>query len=112
MNRSALQADVVGDGTEGGAALALGHELDLLNKELRRLQEERRVHAMVMLGERGRRRREAEESGRRQREERLRRIQDETFKQVSEAAVLYMGRNPLQWNLRITDRLGSSITQQ
>ncbi len=67
---------------ESGAALALGRELDLLSKELRRLQEERRIHAMVMLGERERRRREAEESGTRQREQRTRRIHDETFKQV------------------------------
>lgn len=73
---------MVGEAVEGGAALALGRELDMLNKELRRLQEERRIHAMVMLAERDQRQREAEESGMRQREERSRRIQDEMFKQV------------------------------
>ena len=46
------------------------------------IQEERRVHAFLLLAERQRRMREAEESGRRQREERLRRIHDELFKQV------------------------------
>ena len=45
-----------------------------------------------MLAERQRRMREAEESGLRQREERLRRTQDEIFKQVSRA-VLYTGNN-------------------
>ena len=45
-------------------------------------QEERRVHAFLLLAERQRRMREAEESGHRQREERLRRTHDELFKQV------------------------------
>ena len=39
-------------------------------------------HAFVMLAERQRRMREAEESGLRQREERRRRTEDEIFKQV------------------------------
>ena len=56
--------------------------LDFLTKELLRLQEERRIHAYVMLAERERRMREAEESGRRQREERVRRTEDEMFKQM------------------------------
>ena len=46
------------------------------------MQEERRVHAFLLLAERQRRMREAEESGQRQREERMRRIHDELFKQV------------------------------
>ncbi|XP_048450762.1 cilia- and flagella-associated protein 91-like, partial [Rhincodon typus] len=62
-----------------------GHVLadmfDFLNKELLRLQEERRIHAIVMLAERRRRIREAEESGLRQVEERRRREEDEIFKQ-------------------------------
>ena len=41
-----------------------------------------RVHALVMLMEHQHRQREAEESGRKQREERLRRAEDEVFKQV------------------------------
>ena len=61
---------------------SLGDMLDFLSKELRRLQEERRLHAFSMLAERRRRVREAEESGRRQVEERRRRERDEMFKQV------------------------------
>ncbi|KAB0390209.1 hypothetical protein E2I00_013840, partial [Balaenoptera physalus] len=44
----------------------LADMFDFLSKELVRLQEERRVHALAMLAERQRRMREAEESGRRQ----------------------------------------------
>ena len=76
------QDHVVEEGVVGGAAGLLGRQLDTLTKELKRLQCERRVHAMVMLAEHQRRQREAEESGRRQREERLRRTEDEIFKQV------------------------------
>ncbi|XP_008947524.1 PREDICTED: protein MAATS1, partial [Merops nubicus] len=43
----------------------LANTFDFLCKELVRLQEERRIQALVMLAERRRRRREAEESGRR-----------------------------------------------
>ena len=73
---------MIEDGVETPAALMLGRQLDFLNKELIRLQEERRVSAFVMLAERQRRIREAEESGERQREERMRRIEDEIFKQM------------------------------
>jgi hypothetical protein len=73
---------VVSDAVEEGAALCVGDQLDFLQKELERLQEERRVHAFLLLAERQRRMREAEESGQRQREERLRRIHDELFKQT------------------------------
>ena len=41
------------------------------------------MHAFLLLAERQRRMREAEESGQRQREERMRRIHDEIFKQVT-----------------------------
>ncbi|NXL30617.1 CFA91 protein, partial [Glaucidium brasilianum] len=57
---------------------------DFLSKELVRLQEERKIHAFVMLAERQRRMREAEESGRRQVEERRRREEDEIFRQARE----------------------------
>lgn len=57
--------------------------LCFLSNELDRLINERKVHAMVLLAERTRRIREAEESGTRQKEERLRREHDEIFKQVS-----------------------------
>ena len=73
---------MIQDGVETPAALMLGRQLDFLNKELTRLQEERRISAFVMLAERQRRIREAEESGERQREERMRRIEDEIFKQM------------------------------
>uniref|UniRef100_A0A8C5D1I5 Cilia- and flagella-associated protein 91 n=1 Tax=Gadus morhua TaxID=8049 RepID=A0A8C5D1I5_GADMO len=67
------------DGLVGAELVEL---LDSLAKELIRLQEERRIHAMALLAERERRLREAEESGRRQVEERRRREQDEIFRQV------------------------------
>ncbi|NWH56758.1 CFA91 protein, partial [Geococcyx californianus] len=57
---------------------------DFLSKELVRLQEERKIHAFVMLAERQRRMREAEESGRRQVEERQRQEEDEIFRQARE----------------------------
>jgi len=60
----------------------LGDMLDLLSKELVRLEEERHIHAFSMLAERKRRMNEAEEAGRRQDEERRRREHDEIFKQV------------------------------
>ncbi|NXM34198.1 CFA91 protein, partial [Oxyruncus cristatus] len=58
--------------------------LDFLSKELVRLQQERKIHALVMLAERQRRMREAEESGRRQVEERRRQEEDEIFRQAME----------------------------
>ncbi|XP_028656599.1 cilia- and flagella-associated protein 91 [Erpetoichthys calabaricus] len=64
---------------EGGLLADL---FDYLSKELIRLQEERRIHALAVLAERDRRLREAEESGLRQLEERRRREEDEIFKQV------------------------------
>ncbi|GAB0177609.1 cilia- and flagella-associated protein 91 [Grus japonensis] len=60
----------------------LANMFDFLSKELVRLQEERKIHAFVMLAERQRRMREAEESGRRQVEERRRQEEDKIFKQV------------------------------
>ena len=56
---------------------------DFLSKELVRLQEERRVHALAMLAERQRRMREAEESGRRQVEQRRLQEEDQIFKEAS-----------------------------
>lgn len=56
--------------------------MDFVNKELIRLQEERRLHALSLLAERRRRMREAAESGLRQAEERRRREEDEIYKQV------------------------------
>ncbi|KAK4472531.1 hypothetical protein MN116_003775 [Schistosoma mekongi] len=61
---------------------SLANMLDFLSKELDRLIEERRIHALILLAERHRRIKEAEESGTRQKEERRRREQDEIFKQL------------------------------
>lgn len=77
-----FQENIVRDGSEQPVVAHLGQRLDFLTKELVRLEEERRVAAYVMLAERERRIREAEESGRRQREERIRRTEDEMFKQM------------------------------
>ncbi|XP_064350947.1 cilia- and flagella-associated protein 91 isoform X3 [Camelus dromedarius] len=60
----------------------LADMFDFLSKELVRLQEERRVHALAMLAERQRRMREAEESGRRQVEQRRLQEEDLIFKEV------------------------------
>ncbi|KAJ8955946.1 hypothetical protein NQ314_006795 [Rhamnusium bicolor] len=60
----------------------VGTLLDFLNKELRRLLEERKAHAMCLLNERERYIREAAEAGRRQKELRRRREHDEMFKQI------------------------------
>ncbi|KAF2883495.1 hypothetical protein ILUMI_22668 [Ignelater luminosus] len=60
----------------------VGTLLDFLNKELRRLMDERRIHAMCLLFDRERHSREAAEAGRRQAELRRREEHDEMFKQV------------------------------
>ncbi|XP_073963727.1 cilia- and flagella-associated protein 91-like [Choristoneura fumiferana] len=63
----------------GGAVAAA---LDFLEKELRRLKEERRQHAFILIALREKVMREAAEAGRRQKEEHRRREHDEMFKQV------------------------------
>lgn len=60
----------------------VGSLLDFLNKELRRLMDERRIHAMCLLFDRERHAKEAAEAGRRQIEIRRRKEHDEMFKQV------------------------------
>lgn len=60
----------------------MGSLLDFLNKELRRLLDERRAHAICLLAERERHHREAAEAGRRQVEIQRRKEHDEMFKQV------------------------------
>ncbi|CAH2016773.1 unnamed protein product [Acanthoscelides obtectus] len=62
--------------------VVVGTLLDFLNKELRRLLEERKAHAMCLVNERERYIREAAEAGRRQKELRRRREHDEMFKQI------------------------------
>ena len=76
---------------------ALANIFDFLSKELLRLQEERRIHAFVMLAERIRRMREADESGRRQVEERQRQEEDEIFRQARESEnhrITKVGKDP------------------
>ena len=53
-----------------------------MTKELVRFKEERRIHAMVMLAERQRSMREAEEKGKREEEEKRRATQDEMYRQM------------------------------
>ncbi|GLV42597.1 uncharacterized protein CBL_03336 [Carabus blaptoides fortunei] len=60
----------------------VGTLLDFLNKELVRLLDERKAHAMALLYERERRDKEAAEAGRRQVEIRRRKEHDEMFKQI------------------------------
>lgn len=60
----------------------VGSLLNFLNKELRRLLDERRAHAMCLVAERERHHREATEAGRRQQELQRRKEHDEMFKQV------------------------------
>ncbi|XP_045540799.1 cilia- and flagella-associated protein 91-like [Papilio machaon] len=63
----------------GGAVAAA---LDFLEKELRRLKEERKHHAFILIALREKTMREAAEAGRRQKEEHRRREHDEMFKRV------------------------------
>ncbi|XP_014858713.1 PREDICTED: protein MAATS1 isoform X2 [Poecilia mexicana] len=72
--REARQAAVIG--------VDLAQVFFILSQELIHLQEERRIHAFMLLAERERRRREAEESGRRQVEERRRQERDEIFREI------------------------------
>ncbi|XP_028846254.1 cilia- and flagella-associated protein 91 [Denticeps clupeoides] len=73
---------VIQDYEAGVTGSVLVDILDFLSKELLRLHEERRIHALSMLAERQRCMREAKESGRRQIEERRCHEEDEIFKQV------------------------------
>ncbi|XP_068625748.1 cilia- and flagella-associated protein 91-like [Battus philenor] len=61
---------------------AVSSALDFLEKELRRLKEERKHHAFILIALREKTMREAAEAGRRQKEEHRRREHDEMFKRV------------------------------
>lgn len=61
----------------------LARAIDFLDKEMVRLIDERKIHALILLAERERKRKEAEEGGRRYKEENSRRAHDEVFKHVS-----------------------------
>lgn len=56
--------------------------LDFLGKELLRLQDEKKAHALYMLAERERHRREAAESGRRQVENEQRKMNEEIYRNI------------------------------
>lgn len=56
--------------------------LDFLGKELLRLQDEKKSHALYMLAERERHRREAAESGRRQVENEQRKMNEEIYRNI------------------------------
>ncbi|XP_017771102.1 PREDICTED: protein MAATS1-like [Nicrophorus vespilloides] len=64
------------------SANVVGTLLDFLNKELARLHKERACHAMTLLVNRERIKREAAEAGKRQKELRRRKEHDEIFKQT------------------------------
>mmetsp|Transcript_28786 Transcript_28786/g.66479 ORF Transcript_28786/g.66479 Transcript_28786/m.66479 type:complete len:657 (-) Transcript_28786:93-2063(-) len=65
-----------------GIGTIVGRTLDYLSKELVRYKEERRLNALVLVAERTRRMREAEESGKREKELQRRERQDEVFRQI------------------------------
>ena len=60
----------------------VGQQLSYLTQELVRFKEERRINAMVLLAERQRSMREAEEKGKREEEEMRRATQDEMYRQI------------------------------
>ncbi|KAF4804934.1 Protein MAATS1 [Turdus rufiventris] len=79
----------------------LANMLDFLAKELVRLQEEQKIHALIMLAERQRRMREAEESGQRQLEESRQQEEDELFRQAGEGGDWWGSR---QFVVNVQDR--------
>jgi len=83
-----MQENTIDEALSSVEGETLSDMLDFMNKELVRLEEERRIQALSMLAERQRRIREAEESGHRQEEERRIREHDEIFKQVTLFPVL------------------------
>lgn len=76
------QVNRIQEGLKRIQGSVLGTLLDFLSKELRRLLDERKAHALCLLQERERQKREAAEAGRRQIELRRRKEHDEMFKQV------------------------------
>mmetsp|Transcript_5191 Transcript_5191/g.7644 ORF Transcript_5191/g.7644 Transcript_5191/m.7644 type:complete len:661 (+) Transcript_5191:149-2131(+) len=76
------QQQLIGGHIAAAVGREVGQQLDYLNQELVRFKEERRIHAMVMLAERQRSMREAEEKGKREEEEKRRATQDEMYRQI------------------------------
>lgn len=81
---SDLQSNKIQEALSRLQGTLVGTLLDFLNKELRRLLDERKAHALGIMAERERQRREAAEAGRRQFELRRRLEHDEMFKQVNQ----------------------------
>lgn len=67
----------------------LAKMIDFLDKEMIRLIDERKIHALILLAERERKLKEAAEGGKRYLEEEARRANDEVFKQVSDDDFCY-----------------------
>ncbi|CAL8111648.1 unnamed protein product [Orchesella dallaii] len=61
----------------------LAKMIDFLDKEMVRLIDERKIHALILLAERERKLKEAAEGGKRFQEEEVRRANDEIFKQIT-----------------------------
>lgn len=78
----------------------LAKMIDFLDKEMVRLIDERKIHALILLAERERKLKEAQEGGRRHKEEEIRRINDEIFKQVHTNHSNHCGSN--NFNLGMT----------
>ena len=82
-----LQARLIADDTEDyQIGTIVSETLDALSKELEKLEELRRIDAMVALAQRDRRMRQAAEGGRRQAEQRIRAREDEAFRQIMKGA--------------------------
>ena len=90
--------------------------LSFLQKELQRLQEQRRAHALYMLAEKERFKREAAEAGQRQTEEQRRREHNEAYRCVMRAsddtATLYLENILLEEVDRIADVKAREKVQQ
>ena len=85
------QQQLIGGHIAAAVGREVGQQLDYLNQELVRFKEERRIHAMVMLAERQRSMREAEEKGKREEEEKRRATQDEMYRQIVQVCVFWGG---------------------
>lgn len=72
----------------------MAQQLDFLEKEMVRLQDERKIHCLLILAERERRMKEAIEAGRRQEEEDESRVNDEIFRQVNFVTVNFLDVAP------------------
>ncbi|XP_076391395.1 cilia- and flagella-associated protein 91 [Megachile rotundata] len=82
QNEKSMQEDHLSEVLNSLEGMTISAMLDFLSKELVRLEDERRIHAIALLAERERSMREAAEAGRRQLEYNRRREFDEMFRQT------------------------------